>query len=354
MARAWFAAFMVLHFANPLHLPQTSDHLKNTERDIEIHRKCKFQDMEPRLPNDMASHELPCNEGTQLGQPLDQEIKSAKKEPQLCYSPTPGFPPFVLDPDDLLPCPDTTGAVVQRIDDDTVVKFGHDVSLSEAAAMVIVARNTSVPVPSVKSAYILDGVGYIVMSFEEGISLATHWPLAAPDQRQHVITQLRDYFSQIRTIKEDYIGGADHMPCMDGFFRQYWEDPNHSYGPYESEQEFNEGLVQTLVDRIPPARRGLRGPLAVNDDLVQSIRALHGHEAVLTHGDLNPGNIIIRPDGKVVLIDWGTSGFYPEYWEYCRARMNPCLEDWVEQIENFLQPCEEYVVMRKLFYVSIN
>jgi thiamine kinase-like enzyme len=52
---------------------------------------------------------------------------------------------------------------------------------------------------------------------------------------------------------------------------------------------------------------------------------LHGHRTVLTHGDLQPKNIIVnrigtREDGRgrfeISLIDWEIEGWYPEYWEF--------------------------------------
>lgn len=46
-----------------------------------------------------------------------------------------------------------------------------------------------------------------------------------------------------------------------------------------------------------------------------------GHAApyVLTHGDLNTGNIMVH-DGHVSgIIDWEYAGYYPDWWEYTEA-----------------------------------
>lgn len=40
---------------------------------------------------------------------------------------------------------------------------------------------------------------------------------------------------------------------------------------------------------------------------------------VFTHGDLNPANSLISGDRVVGIIDWGFSGWYPNYWEYTSA-----------------------------------
>ncbi|KAI1991107.1 hypothetical protein LOZ51_004639 [Ophidiomyces ophidiicola] len=61
---------------------------------------------------------------------------------------------------------------------------------------------------------------------------------------------------------------------------------------------------------------------------------------IFTHDDLVPPNILLSrgPNPKVAaVIDWGQAGWYPAYWEYCKARrvrMDPeyfndaTLEEW--------------------------
>ena len=44
---------------------------------------------------------------------------------------------------------------------------------------------------------------------------------------------------------------------------------------------------------------------------------------VFTHDDLVPPNIILSSGPNPVVadaIDWGQAGWYPSYWEYCKAR----------------------------------
>ena len=37
---------------------------------------------------------------------------------------------------------------------------------------------------------------------------------------------------------------------------------------------------------------------------------------VFTHLDLNPRNVMLGDDGRLWMIDFGLSGFYPEWFEY--------------------------------------
>lgn len=79
-----------------------------------------------------------------------------------------GNPEFILDPDDLSDAwnltPGKGGAKVIMIDRDTVVKYGSCAKLGEAEAMHLVAERTTIPTPRLKGAYILGGIGYIIMS----------------------------------------------------------------------------------------------------------------------------------------------------------------------------------------------
>lgn len=76
---------------------------------------------------------------------------------------------------------------------------------------------------------------------------------------------------------------------------------------------------------------------------------------VFTHGYLHPRNIIVSlPDEEgesmplrvLSIVDWHQSGWYPSYWEYCKAiyTVDP-RSQWVrEYISEFLEPpaCLDY------------
>jgi thiamine kinase-like enzyme len=46
-------------------------------------------------------------------------------------------------------------------------------------------------------------------------------------------------------------------------------------------------------------------------------------EVVFTHADLHPSNIIVSKDAEspkvLAILDWRQSGWYPDYWEFCKA-----------------------------------
>jgi hypothetical protein len=68
---------------------------------------------------------------------------------------------------------------------------------------------------------------------------------------------------------------------------------------------------------------------------------------VFTHADLHPSNIMVSADASghiLAVIDWHQSGWYPEYWESCKALFTSDFEgDWATQyIPQFVEVAEFY------------
>lgn len=65
-----------------------------------------------------------------------------------------------------------------------------------------------------------------------------------------------------------------------------------------------------------------------------------------THADLHPSNIIIsktQPYSVLAIIDWGQSGWYPDYWEFCKAEYTALYgSEWqTKYIPSFIQEPNE-------------
>lgn len=292
--------------------------------------------------------------------------ETGEQQIRLIYSEIIGPPSIILDPDDLQKtvnlCPGKMGARVVFADSDMVVKFGHGVRLAEAEALHLASIRTTIAVPKLLSAYILDGVGYIIMSYEAGESLEQYWDRTSQADHNRVLDSLRDYVKQMREIPGDFIGALDRSPCRDGIFEAgYGDYTQYSYGPYPSEESFNEGIIQALRDRLAPKvleREDDMESHFFNSEyaLYQTVRGLKNHKIVFTHGDLHPGNIIVRADGTVVLLDWGLAGFWPEYWEFYRAANNiPWRASWDRMVEKFIPPFYvEFSVMKRVLATAWN
>lgn len=187
------------------------------------------------------------------------------------------------------------------------MKYGHGVHLAEAEGLHLASTRTTI------SAYTPEGVGYIVMLYEAGEPLKQYWDRASTAEQNRVLKQLRNYVNQMREIPGGFIGGLDEPPCRDSIFEAGYSDYfKYSYGPYPSEESFDEGIIQALRDRLH--RKVLEGEHDIESNsfnnkylLYQTVRDLKDHKIVFIHGDLHPGTVIVRSDGTVVQLDWGPS-----------------------------------------------
>lgn len=56
------------------------------------------------------------------------------------------------------------------------------------------------------------------------------------------------------------------------------------------------------------------------------------------NGDINPTNLILDPDGKVSIIDWGRAGAHPPILEAARMSVRSRFKEFSELV----LPCIEY------------
>jgi tRNA A-37 threonylcarbamoyl transferase component Bud32 len=217
-----------------------------------------------------------------------------------------------------------------RVDEKTVVKLCEPFRLAEAEALRYVRSRTSIPVPEVFNAYVdasLDR-GVIIMEYVEGDILRNVWEDMDDERRQKIVQQLKDFMTELRAIRGDFIGSIDGTACEDPVFCAELG----GFGPYKTQDEFNDGLIRAMK---------LSQESSWVDQIAKFIKAMPQHEVVLTHSDFSPRNIIVRGDEVVAIIDWEMAGFYPEYWEYVKALYHPEWQSrWITDgtVEAILHP----------------
>ncbi|KAI0388335.1 kinase-like protein [Xylariaceae sp. FL0594] len=294
------------------------------------------------------------------GQPQDdgpQDSCAEMETPAIVTSELLGPPPYVLRREDVLQLPtpfeNQEDRHIRQVDENTLVKFGS-CTLAEAEAMRFISTHTSIKTPEVIGAYLLGRCGYMIMSYERGKILPAFWDEATDAEREKVIEQLKRYMSEMRSIKGEYVGGFNRNPCVAGeFMWDHDHEAKHQYGPYRDEEGLNEGIVEAYFRAFPGPPLTDVESQPYNDEYAfnQLVRSLRNHEIVFTHGDLNPSNILVRGDLTVVILDWATAGFYPEYWEWYKATwMGQWRPSFIRQVERYIPPFWiEAKIMRYIF-----
>ena len=213
-----------------------------------------------------------------------------------------------------------------------VVKYGKWLSLEEGRMMVFIQQRTRVPVPRVFALYHDDGMNFIVMERIHGLTLQATWHTFGDQEKREIISQLKGYVEQIRSIRSP----AGYCSLQNGplLHPMFESSSDHYNGPFDSEVKLNDALV-----------RKCRASEALNKKAEYYERVLPkvlvGHPPVLTHGDIQKKNSMIRTGSTVdiVLLDWESAGWYPSYWEYANTIFASWFEgDWFRWVDEFLEP----------------
>ena len=202
---------------------------------------------------------------------------------------------------------------------------------NESNALELVRGSTSIPVPET-----IDTVSkpekaddpfsfpknYLLITRISGLPLWRCQNVLSDRDFERIASQLKDYLSQLRSVVKHT--GPDTAVC--NTLGEACRDPRihggEPIGPFADEASFS----QLLRYSDEPSRRG--------------------HKMVFTHADLNPRNILVdwftRSNGSqgwevTGIIDWESSGYYPEYWDYTKAmfegfRWTPRYNDLIESV----------------------
>ena len=142
------------------------------------------------------------------------------------------------------------------------------------------------------------------------------------------------------------IGHVGRQPLLDVIFTN---SASPTAGPFPSVSDFHDWFTTTYgPNKYLPNWRD-KPPHPYRSRFLDSI------PIVLTHADLHPSNIILSPGPSprvIAVIDWHQSGWYPAYWEYCKARWTSKIgEEWESKyLPLFLDPCDYFKPERCEFH----
>jgi aminoglycoside phosphotransferase len=232
-----------------------------------------------------------------------------------------------------------------------IVKFGSAprVTVDEGQCLWALRRALPdvLPVPEVYGWTHDGGQVFIFMELVRGVSLERRWESLSEVDREGVCRQLREMISGLRELRhapgEFFIGMTfpdktwtepagilfryllasvlkgtlGQQPPTDIIFDCPQNNPPG--GPFHSVTEFHDWLSLLIRPGFEHHWPGKK-PSEIPDPYRESLP--DAAPVVLTHGDLHPSNIMVSTDSPckvVAIIDWHQSGWYPDYWEFCKA-----------------------------------
>ncbi|KAM5362224.1 hypothetical protein ACJZ2D_012664 [Fusarium nematophilum] len=190
-----------------------------------------------------------------------------------------------------------TASATVRVGASYVVKYGPQVELIEAENIRYIRQHTDVLVPTVFAIYQRrlspeTIITYIIMENVPGDTLEALWGSLDDSEKSRVASKLRD----------------DSM---------FWTSkPNPKVnGPFDTEEDLIEGLIEKYSQESDAAPRN---KAAYYRRVLPKVFRGTG-EPIFTHADFQRKNVMLRPDGRVVMVDWATAGWYPSFWESALA-----------------------------------
>ncbi|KAJ8118192.1 hypothetical protein ONZ43_g4041 [Nemania bipapillata] len=200
---------------------------------------------------------------------------------------------------------------IVRIGESFVAKYGKEVKSIEGENMLFVKQHTTIPIPQLYAMYTFgEGETMLIMEFIEGLPLRQCCKsITEPERLEAIAERLRAQVNELRQIPAPgYYGAIGRRPFTD-LYR------GCEYGPFD---DFSD-LVRTVFDLAFSSRTSellidIKEHYAETLDFVAT--KLNHRYPVFSHGDLHSRNIIVRPDGEPVIIDYELAGFHPAFFEY--------------------------------------
>ncbi|KAI0783775.1 kinase-like domain-containing protein [Abortiporus biennis] len=188
-----------------------------------------------------------------------------------------------------------------RIRDDLIVKVnnGYHLPYVESLNLLMVRTLTTIPVPQIRQVTMKGKTGYLVMENIPGRTLRECWDELSIFRQFYIAWTLRGYVKQLRSIRRTVPGNLDGSICQGVFLME------DGAGPFWTYSEF----VDWFNHKLEVGKRFCK----TNPDTPPFDKS---YPLVFTHNDISMRNVILGDDGKVYLVDWAFSGFYPAWMEY--------------------------------------
>ena len=169
-------------------------------------------------------------------------------------------------------------------------------------AKATTATNINIPAPKqIRDWVDQDGRYFTLTERIQGQTLEQAWPSLSEAQKISIADQVVQVRKQLRSnFTSTTIQTVDQGPCYPGLLFLDMKP----YGPFHSDQELWDALA-VAYNNLP-------------QDIFNNVkkRFPKSEPYVLTHCDLNLGNIMIRDGEMVGILDWEYAAYLPVWYEY--------------------------------------
>ncbi|KAL2753374.1 hypothetical protein ACRALDRAFT_1065313 [Sodiomyces alcalophilus JCM 7366] len=207
----------------------------------------------------------------------------------------------------------------------------------------------NVPVPLVHGSLYKfnDGVpfyGELSMEFMPGRTLKSMWAELDKTSKDRICQEIWDLVAQIRTIpRPDDLGPGLYRTVDGSPSRDPLLGDNNDIPPRDLDDD-------TLRDRIYSRYVASNG-LSYRD--IEDIPGIlpRSNISVFAHGDIGPRNIIVDENCHITaLLDWESSGWFPDYWEFAQMMKfcDPLECEWQRWMEKTMPKAWDITGIRKV------
>ena len=191
----------------------------------------------------------------------------------------------------------------------------------------------SIPVPDIygssyRYAKGIPAYGELTMELIPGRTLKSAWADSSNSCKDRVCQYILHLVAQIRTIPRPHDLGPKLYRTVDGSPSR---DPLLAASGDVPLCDFDD---ETLRKRIYTGYVASNG-LSYRDEDIRDIFP-RSYTSVFTHGDIGARNIIVDESGHITaLLDWESSGWFPDYWEFAQMMKfcDPLEHEWQKWME---------------------
>jgi hypothetical protein len=183
-------------------------------------------------------------------------------------------------------------------------------------------------VPEFLGALSSGNFSYMFMSYVQGVTLESVWPTLTNADKERIQAQLANILFKLRITKHSKY--SPRLGSLVSFNCKYSRE-RLLVGNNMTEERLNSFLCDQ------------GGSKHLNAILEAATRTREGQGIVLTHGDLQPRNILIQFQEQpgyrrriwiTALLHWNLGGWYPKYWEsmrlYYLAEVLDTVPGWID------------------------